>query len=456
MKTYDVIVIGAGPGGYTAGLYLAQHGKKVCLIEKHKVGGTCLNYGCIPTKAMIASSDVYKIVKNASAFGIKAENVSVDYNAVKNRSDAVVQKLRRGIEFLIKNREIDFIADEAILDGDMSVMTAKERLSAANIILATGSSHLDLPFLPVNEMNVLSNLGILALTQLPKELVILGGGFIGCEYASFFNELGAKVTIIEMMPGLLPGADEEISKKLESAFLKKGIALKLNTKIENADAAFGGNVTLKASSGEQITTEKVLVSIGRKVNIDKIGLDKAGISFDKKGIKVNEKLETNIPNVYAIGDCTGRYMLAHVASYEGVVASDNILGKNVSADYRSVPYCVFTDPEIASCGLTLKLAREKGIPAVSKSFNYRALGKANALGAAEGYLKIVFNPESKKVLGIDIMGSHASDVIGECSIIIKNNLTVDSIIQTIHAHPTMPELVLEAAHAAGGHPVHTL
>lgn len=457
MNKYDLTILGAGPGGYVAALYAAQLGLRVCLIEEDKIGGVCLNSGCIPTKALVASAKALSCIRNSENLGINAENVTFDFQIIAKRKKEIVEKLKNGVESLLKSRGVITKRDKGILVDKDAIKIDKETIRSKYIIIATGSNALGITCAEFDGKSVLSSREALQLDSVPKELVIIGGGAIGCEFASIFSELGAHVTIIEMLEHLIPAGDTEISKRLEVALKKKNIGVMTGVKTEYVRVKGpGGGVIVKVSNGREIPCDKILISVGRKPNVSNIGLESLGIKFDKEGIKVDQTLKTNIDNIYAIGDCIGGYMYAHVASYEAVIACNNIAGRKEAVDYSAVPYCIFTNPDIASSGMNENLAKTKGLDVSVSKFYFRALGKAHTLGETDGFIKLVTDRKTGKILGADIMGEAASELIAEATLAIKKGLTPEDLVQTIHAHPTMSEAILEVAHVAEGKPIHTL
>lgn len=456
MDKYDLTILGAGPGGYVAALYAAQLGMKVCLIEEDKVGGVCLNCGCIPTKTLLASSKTFSIVRDAGKLGIKVEGARLDFSFVLKRKSEVVEKLKKGIESLLAARKVDVKQGRGVFLNKNTVKVKDENIQSKFIIVATGSVPMDIPCARFNGKSVLSSRDLLEAESLPEEMVIIGGGAIGCEFASIFSEFGCRITIIEMMPNLIPGYDKEISKRLEAIFKKKNIGVMTGVKVESVRAE-GKKISVKVSDGKELSCQTLLVSVGRKPNVKNIGLEEIGIEFDeKKGIKVNDGLKTSVDNIFAIGDCIGGYMYAHVASYEGIVACDNIAGRKEAVDYSAVPSCIFTNPDIASSGINEDTARSKGIDIETSKFYFRALGKAHTLDKTDGFIKMVIDKKTKKILGVDIMGEEASELIAEATLAIKSGKTPQDLAKTIHAHPTMSEAILEVAHVAEGTPIHTL
>lgn len=455
MKKYDITIIGAGPGGYVAALYAAQLGKKVCLVEMESLGGVCLNWGCIPTKSLITSAKTMALIRESEKLGINSGKPTIDFSAVMNRTWSIVDKLKKGIEALLKLRKVDFLSGKAFVETPHTVRVNDLALETENIIIATGSSPVEIPGVKIDENAVVSNKGMLKAASIPQELLIIGGGAIGCEFASIFNEFGSRVTIVEMMPHLIPGSDEELSKRLEAAFKKQRVNIATGAKVESVRYADDGRVAVQVSNGDKVICDKVLVSVGRRPNVEGFGLENLGIEVDRKGVKVDDRMRTKLPNVYAIGDCIGGFLLAHIASYEGIVACDNICGKENRVDYGSVPYCIFTEPEIASCGMNESSAKTNGMDVKVSRFFFRSLGKAHAIGKTDGYVKIVTDNATGKIIGADIMGEGASDMISEITLAVRKGMQAKDITSVIHAHPTMAEGVLEAAHIAEGKPLHS-
>lgn len=446
-----LVVIGAGPGGYVAAIRAAQLGAQVTVIEEKEVGGTCLNLGCIPTKAMVASSDVLHLVRKAEDYGIIVNGEVVpDLKKIMERKDKVVSTQVKGIRSLFKARNIQLVKGKGELLDEKRVRVTnnqgvEEIIDADAIIIATGSRPVNIPAIPADGENILSSDDVWSLTEIPKSMIIVGAGVIGCEFACIFRELGTEITMVELLPRALSTEDEEISEIMEKELKKKKIKLHTSVKVEYASTSASG-VTLKLSDGKELVAQKVLVSIGRSLNSQGLGLERLGIEKGQKGeVKVNERMETNIKGIFAIGDVTGGILLAHVASKEGLVAAKNACGGDEKIDYSVVPSAIFTSPEIASVGLREFQAREKGIPIVTGTFQYRALGKAHAMGEITGLFKIVADAKTDKILGVHIIGAHASDIIHEAALGIKSGLKVKEMAEMIHAHPTLSEGLMEAA-----------
>lgn len=453
---FDCIIIGSGPGGYVAAIRAAQNNLKVALIEDSSVGGTCLNRGCIPSKALIASSDVLRKVNKASLYGIHVENISFDYTKILHRKNNIVSTLKRGVEGLIKSNQITLFSGygKLVSTNEVKILGKDDGiLEAKSIILATGTEPLPFPNVAFSS-RVLNSTSLLELPVLPKSLGIIGGGVIGCEFASLLQTLGVKTSIIEAAASLLPQEALELSSFLIKSFKKSGISIFTNsfiTKIDEQD----NKVFISLKNGTQLEFEQVLVSIGRSVNTKNINLEKVGVLTNSQGfVQVNEQMQTNVPNIYAIGDITGLSMLAHVASHQGLVAADTIAGKQTHMDYSAIPNVIFTHPEIASVGLSPEKAKTLFPNAKVSSFPYQALGKALAISETEGFVQIVYLKDSQKIVGAQIAGEHASSLIAEMTLAIKNELTLPCIYETIHAHPTLAEAWLESAFLAEGHPLH--
>ncbi len=456
-QEFDFVIIGGGPGGYIAAIRAAHAGKSVALIEKDLMGGTCLNRGCIPTKALIANADVWRKIKEAKSFGIEVENPSFNYLKMIQRKSKIVTKVRKGLEGLIASNKItSFHGEGKICDyGEVKISGKTPAiLKGKTIILATGSEPFNVPAFPFNGTNIMCSTAILEGETRPDSLVIIGGGVIGCEFASFFNELGTKVTIVEALDRILPMEDIDLSKALETSFKKRGIEVHTGAFVEKIEDN-KDKVLVHLKGGTSIQAEKSLVAVGRKANSENIGLDAIGLKANEKGfIPVNDHMETVVKGVYAIGDVTGKSLLAHVASHQGVVAVDHSLGKRAKMHYEAIPSVTYTHPEVASCGLTLAQAKEKGINAKKGAFPFQALGKAQASGETEGFASVVTDAETGQIIGAQVIGHEASNLISEMTIAIANELTDACVTETIHAHPTLTEAWLEATFASMGGALH--
>jgi len=452
---YDVGIIGAGPAGYVAALRCAQLGGSVILFEKENVGGVCLNKGCIPTKTLLGSIELVSSIRKAANYGIDVGSVSLNFAKMTERKKEVILKLRQGVAYLLSARKVTLLQKEAKLLSPTQIEAAGERIECKNIIIASGSRPALVPGIEFDGAGIISSDELIEISSVPESLIIVGGGVIGCEFANIFCELGAKVTIVEMMPQLLPAEDREIAKNLEAALRKKGVDIFTKTKITGVQKEDGQYRAL-IGEGLSVSASKILVATGRRPNLEGVGLEGAGVLFERKFIKVDSQLRTNLANVYAAGDVVGGYMLAHVASYEAIIASENIFGQSRSADYRFVPNCIYTDPEIASVGINEDKAKGENLAYNVAKFPFRALGKAHAIGKEEGFVKLIVDKEGQKILGCQIIGPHASDLIAEVTLACRCAITPKELMETIHAHPTLSEAVAEAAHKASGSPVHMI
>lgn len=454
---YDVIVVGGGPGGYVSAIKAAQLGLTVALVEKEKVGGTCLLRGCIPTKTLLANAHVVHMIQKAKEFGISVDGFKINYALMKERKDEVINNLSKGVLHLVQSNGIDFF------QGNASFLSPKELkisgtpskiITGKKIIVATGSIPSSILSAPVDLHKIHDSTSILEITKLPKSLLILGAGYIGCEFASLFSELGVKVSMIEFLPGIVWTQGKSISDYLTKSFLKKGIDLHCNVKMEACKLTETG-VTLSLSDGSSLSGDMLLVSVGRKPYTEELNLGAAGIGTNPQGfIAVNEKMETEVKGIYAIGDVTGKSMLAHSASHQGIVAAINCSGSLAKMHYESIPAVIFTDPEIATVGYTLELAKEKGFDAISSKFPFAALGKAQAGNETEGYAELVTEKKTGRILGAFLVGNHAGNLISEITLAIDHEITIDSLANTIHPHPTLSEIWAEAALLAHGSPLH--
>ncbi len=451
-QNYDLAIIGSGPGGYVAGLYASRCKLKVCVIERDLTGGTCLNRGCIPTKSLINSSSIISTIKGSSVHGVIVDSYKTDFVKMMSRKEEVVLRLRTGIETLFRASHVDLLRGQAILSGpDVINIEGIGAVSARNIIIASGSRVANLPNIKIDEIDVLSSDGILNIKAVPKSIVVVGGGVIGCEFASLFNILGSKVTIIELLDRLIPTQSREASKKLEILFKKRGIEIYTLSKVENITREKSLKVNIEG--GKSIEAEKVLVSVGRMPNTDGLGLEGIGIKTEKNRVMVDDYLRTGAKNIYAIGDCVKGPMLAHKASYDGILACDNILGRNRICDYSNIPNCIWTDPEIASVGLAEEDARAEYPDARIAKFPYLASGKAYLEGKTEGFAKIIGDPKGN-ILGVEIFGKGACDLIGEATLAKTAGVTIEEWAQVTHGHPTLSEILQEAAHVFCGTPIH--
>jgi dihydrolipoamide dehydrogenase len=456
-ENFDVVVIGGGPGGYPAAIRAAQNGAKVALIEKDHLGGTCLNVGCIPTKTLIANAEALKTVRRANEMGIVTGEISFDFAKMKERKDNVIKDLRDGLATLVKSNNISLIRGHARFISPTQIKVTGEDnvlIEAKSTIISTGSYPKELPFLPFDHKKVLCSTSILELTELPKRLIIIGGGVIGCEFASLYNEFDCEVTILEALNDIVPTEAQNISATLRKSFESKGINIHTGVFVEGVEHCEEG-IKVIVSGQEAFLADKVLVSVGRSLNTADLGLEKAGVSVTKQGaIETNERMETNVPGIYAIGDITGLWQLAHVASHQGTVAANNCTNTPAQMHYNAVPSVIFTTPEIGTVGMTLEQALNDGHPATLGSFPFAALGKAQAALHTEGFAQVVIHKETGQILGAQVVGHEASGLVAEMAIAIANELTLESVTDTIHAHPTIAEVWLEAAMVANNTPIH--
>jgi len=458
-EKYDVVVIGAGPGGYPAAIRAAQRGAKVAVVEKEKVGGTCLNWGCIPTKALLASAELIAHAREAEKFGVKITGIEPDWTAIQERKQKITDTLVGGILQLLKANGITLVEGTGSITADKNVLVktagGEVTLEAGNIIIATGSDPAELPTFDFSKPAVMTSTDALALDHVPKSLIIVGSGVIGSEFACVFSTLGTEIVMVELMARMLPTEDSRVAKQMRSTFRKAGIDIKTETTVEEVLEYRDDGIKVKLSSGEEIEAEKLLVSIGRKFNSAGLGLEDLGVDADERGrIMVNDKMETTVPGIYAIGDVVGGILLAHTATFEGLVAAENATGGNATIDYTVVPACIFTIPEIGSVGLNADKAAEQGIEVNVSRFSFGALGKALAMGEDYGFVQLVIDAKTDKILGAQIMGPHASDLVHEVAIAMKMGATAEDIATTIHAHPSLPEAIMEAAEAAHGKSIH--
>ena len=453
-------ILGSGPGGYVAAIRAAQLGARVTIIEENEVGGTCLNWGCIPTKSLVASSEMVSKAKRLQEFGIETTgNISPNFLKILERKNRIVNLQIKGIRNLFKLHGITLQEGRGQVVSPTEIIVeskngAQKTVTADRIIVATGSKTLQLPAFPFDGRQILSTDDVFRLDAIPKSLTIIGAGVSGCEFACIFRQLGSEVTLLEKLPRALATEDTEISHIFERELKKRGIRFIPSITVDKIDMRDGG-VHIFLGDGTELGAEKALVSVGRSFNSDGIGLEKVGIRKGTRGeIIANEKMETNIPGIYAVGDVTGGHMLAHVASAEGIVAANNSVGGNERADYSAVPSAIFTSPEIASVGITEQQAVETGIKVRTGHFQFRTLAKSHIMGEIEGMIKIVSDESSDKILGVHMIGPHASDLIHEGVLAISKGLKTKDISNSMHAHPTLSEVLQEAAADVHGEAIH--
>ncbi len=454
---YDIIVIGSGPGGYVAAVRAAQLGKSVAIIEKESLGGTCLNWGCIPTKALLKSAKVYHYCRNAATYGIGgAEEATPDMERIVARSRTVASNMNKGVAMLLKRSGVEVIEGFGKLLSANTVEVAGVRYEAENIILATGARPREIPFMPVDHKRIITSKDALALDRLPQSIVVVGSGAIGCEFAHFYASLGAKVTIVEYMPQIMPLEDEEVAKAMERAFRKLRVGIMTSTTVRSVTADEGGcKVEIESAKGTgTIEAEVVLSAVGIKSNIENIGLEEVGIAVERDKIVVDNHLRTSVPNIYAIGDIIATPALAHIASAEAVHCVEHICGLDPKPiDYTLTPSCIFTSPEVASVGLTEKQAAERGMEYSVGRYQFAASGKAMASGERDGFVKLIFDA-GKRLVGAHMVGENVAEMLGEPSVAMALGATAADIAATIHSHPTMSEGIMEAAAQADGSAIH--
>ena len=463
-KNKSIIIIGGGPAGYVGAIRAAQLGASVTVVEKEEVGGTCLNVGCIPTKVLTSVAHTYSTLKSADRWGLKVSGMELDFTQLMKRKQIVVNRLVTGVKSLLKARGITLIKGTAafINEKQIEVKTNDgdiQQLEADKFLIATGSVPITLPIPGIESDGVIDSTGALSLSAIPRSMLIIGGGVIGCEFAHIYHSFGTQVTIVEMLSQIIPGEDEEIVAGLRNSMEKSGIKIFTGSKVSRIVPAKDGKktVTISSSEGENnIEAEKVLISVGRKANTKDMGLEKLGIKMDRGIILVDDHLRTNLPHIYSAGDCIGNWLLAHVASMEAEIAVENALGEDKKMDYRAVPSCIFTHPEIGTVGLNEKQAKEKGIEVKTGKFPMMACGRAQAENEPEGFVKVVVEKTSGKILGGQILGHRATDLIAELTLAIQMGAKTSDIINTIHAHPTLSEPTREAVLKAEGRPIHMM
>ncbi len=460
---YDIIVIGSGPGGYVTAIRAAQLGFKTAIIEKENLGGICLNWGCIPTKALLKSAHVFNYLKHAEDYGLnKVENPGFDFTKVIQRSRGVAGKMSKGIEFLMKKNKIDVIMGTATVKAGkkVSVVDAEGKsteYSGNNIIIATGARSRELPNLPQDGKKVIGYRQALSLPEQPKSMIVVGSGAIGIEFADFYNSMGTKVTVVEFLPNIVPLEDEEVSKHVEKSLKKAGIEIMTNSSVESVDTSGNGvKAKVKTANGEITLEADILLSaVGIASNVEGIGLEAVGIKTEKGKVLVNEWYQTSVPGYYAIGDIIPTQALAHVASAEGITCVEKIKGLHVEAiDYGNIPGCTYCHPEIASVGLTEKQAKEKGYEIKVGKFPFSASGKATANGDVDGFIKVIFDAKYGEWLGCHMVGDGVTDMIAEAVVARKLETTGHEVLKSIHPHPTISEAVMEAVAAAYGEVIH--
>jgi dihydrolipoamide dehydrogenase len=459
---YDVIVLGSGPGGYVAAIRASQLGLKTAIVERESLGGICLNWGCIPTKALLKSANVFEYISHAADYGIKVGAPDADFGGMVKRSRDVADGMSKGVQFLMKKNKIDVIMGSGkVMPGKKIEVTddkgEKQIVEGKNIIISTGARSRELPALNQDGKKIIGYREAMTLDKQPKKMVVVGSGAIGVEFAYFYKSIGTEVTIVEYLPNIVPVEDEEVSKQLERTFKKSGIKIMTNAEVTAVDTKGSGcKVTVKTKKGEeQLECDVVLSAAGVIANIENIGLEDVGIVTDKGKIVVNDFYQTNMPGYYAIGDCVPGPALAHVASAEGIICVEKISGMDVaSLDYGNIPGCTYCSPEIASVGMTEQAAKDKGLDIKIGKFPFSASGKASAAGHKDGFVKLIFDAKYGELLGAHMIGANVTEMIAEIVAIRKLETTGHEIIKTVHPHPTMSEGIMEAAAAAYGEVIH--
>ncbi|MEI6100538.1 MAG: dihydrolipoyl dehydrogenase [Eubacteriales bacterium] len=452
---YDVAVIGGGPGGYVCAIRCAQFGKKTVLVEKRELGGTCLNRGCIPTKALLHTAELFEEMRlHGDALGIQCNGLSIDYAATSKRKNEIVKKLRNGVAGLVSARKITLVGEEAVLTGKNTFTAGGREYRAERIILATGSEPAAIPVLGADKKGVMNSDQVLEMEKLPESCVIIGGGVIGIEFASLMSAFEKKVTVIEMLPRILNEMDEDISATAAKLMQKKGVEIHTGAKLleikDGLVCVYEENGIQKEAAGEI-----VIMAVGRRPVLKALNLQAAGVAA-QRFVEVDEKMQTNVPGIYAIGDITGKLQLAHVASAQGLVAAANACGGNKKMQYNIVPACIYTNPEIASVGMTEAQVKAAGIPYKTGSFAAAGNGRSMIMNCPDGFVKILSHRESGEILGAHMIAPRATDMIGEIAVAMKAEATIEEIADTIHAHPTVSEMIMEAAHDTEGLCCHKL
>lgn len=462
MSKFDIIVLGSGPGGYVTAIRASQLGFKTAIIEKESLGGVCLNWGCIPTKALLKSAQVFEYLKHAEDYGLHAKDVEHDFDAVVKRSRGVAEGMSKGVQFLMKKNKIEVINGFGKVKPGKKVEVKAENgetteYAADNIIIATGARSRELPSLPQDGEKVIGYREAMSLKKQPKKMIVVGSGAIGMEFAYFYHSMGTEVTVVEYMPNIVPVEDEDISKQLERSFKKSGVKIKTSAEVTKVDTSGDGvKATVKTKKGEEVLEADIVLSaVGIKTNIENIGLEDVGIATDRDKILVNDYYQTNIPGYFAIGDVTPGQALAHVASAEGIICVEKLAGMHVEAlDYGNIPGCTYCIPEVASVGLTEKAAKEKGFDLKIGKFPFSASGKAKAAGTPDGFVKVIFDAKYGEWLGCHMIGVGVTDMIAEAVVARKLETTGHEVLKAVHPHPTMSEAVMEAVADAYDEVIH--
>ncbi len=460
MPEFDVVVLGGGPGGYVAAIRAAQLGRTVCLVEKGQLGGTCLNRGCIPTKALVSSSHALAMARRLSEFGVDVGEARPRFDRMLARKDQIVARLRAGVAWLLKKNKVTVVSGVGRLAGrgrvELDAAGGPSRVEARHVIVATGSEPIVFPSFGYDGRTVVTSEEALEFPDVPGSLLIVGGGVIGCELAFVFSSLGTKVTVVDVMPTVLPGEDPDCAAAVAASLASRGVELRTGVRIERiAPSDDGGGVVATLEDGGRLEAERALISVGRRPSSEQIGLEGAGVATGPKGeILVNERMETSAPGVYAVGDVVGKAMLAHVASAQGIVAAHNVSGGDRRMAYHAIPVAIFTSPEVASVGLGERRAREEGMDVRVGKFPFSASGRARAMGETEGFVKVIADAGTDRMLGVHIVGPCASELISEPAAAVRMRLTVAQFAEAVRAHPTLAEAIGEAADAVHGLAIH--
>ena len=457
MPEYDVAIIGGGPGGYVAAIRAAQLGLSAAVIEKDRVGGLCLNWGCIPSKSLLYSAEVANLFRRGPELGIRFDNLTLDLGVAIDRSREIVERFVRGVETLFKQNQVTLIQGAGRIAGPNSIEVADETIQAKNIVVATGAVTRSLPNVTIDGDRVITSREALEARSLPASIIIVGGGPIGVEFGYFYRSYGVEVTVVEFLEHLLPNEDEDISRQLERSFREAGITIRTGTRVEGVSVN-GGDVTVAVATGDQreeLHAERVLIGVGFAPASDRLGLEEAGVALEQGWVRVDDYCRTNVPSIWAVGDVTGRLLLAHVASHQGVTAVEKMAGRNPPPlNYDRIPRAVYCQPQVGSLGLTEAQARERGYEVVSGRFPFRANGKAMALGETEGFIKLVADQGTGEILGYHLIGPHVTELLGEASLGSVLEITQDELAYAVHPHPTLSEALKEAALAVRGEAIH--
>jgi dihydrolipoamide dehydrogenase len=457
MSDYDTLIIGGGPGGYVAAIKASQLGQKTAVIEKEHLGGICLNWGCIPTKALLRNAEVINLLQQGSIYGFSFDNLNIDYSAAQKRSRQVSERLVKGVTYLLRKNKVEVISGYGKLAGPGQVEVEGQRHTAKNIIIASGARARSLPGLTIDGDKLLTYHHALQLTELPTSIIIVGAGAIGMEFAQVFHSYGSEVTVVEMLPRVLPLEDEEISLEMEKQVSRVGIKIKTGSRVKEVETDEEGVAITVSRAGqtERLTAKKALIAIGVAPNSDNLGLETAGVRTERGFIQIDDRMQTNVPGIYAIGDVTGKLALAHVASAQALVAAEAIAGGEPHPlKYHNMPRCTYTHPEVASVGLSESQAREQGHPVKVGKFPFQANGKALGLAESDGFVKIVSDTKYNELLGVHMIGPHVTELLAGPTGMIGLETTLEELAHTVHPHPTLSEAVMEAAHLTLGQAIH--